>query len=452
MNAEAGTELATRKPNEALFNVVVDNSTRRRLLPQVNYGFDHSTYQREARGVWQRLPRQGTLPPAGALKSMVVPLFRIHSILFEFPHGSTDAAIPYIGLEVARLSRLDATPRSVADAPHDSVLARLPSLFPQVLANMSPVEFSSLAAVGPKGGATFNGILLPFQETDGHVSHIYVVLDQNEIEAADHDNVFDLTEDLLAERFDTNYALRADLDVLDLQLDQVLADLAEKELETSLAEEPVPSPLAEALDEARHLAHEVSSYDTRSRTALYRALAKALAVAIQSEIAPGEYAEHLRVADIRVSERSPMTPIAKLVFGKGFDRTRLTEYASVLAFGREQGIDTGDFAAFIAAYEGGIKGIVAAQRLRRNGNRAKEPRQVVRAAAARRFRKLPATPVESIARDGGEFGVMLFRRMGDGSVAFLGEISDDAAAVERIGNQIVKRRADGQATGQVEQG
>ena len=65
----------------------------------------------------------------------------------------------------------------------------------------------------------------------------------------------------------------------------------------------------------------------------------------------------------QVQARAPMTPVAKLVFGADYDKTRLTEFAAVLSHARApRRSAAGGLAAFLEAVEGGIKGVVAAER------------------------------------------------------------------------------------------
>ena len=57
-----------------------------------------------------------------------------------------------------------------------------------------------------------------------------------------------------------------------------------------------------------------------------------------------------------------MTAVAKLVFGAAHDKARLTEYAAVLAWAAAEQVPAGALAERIAGFDGGIKGIVAAER------------------------------------------------------------------------------------------
>jgi predicted alpha-1,6-mannanase (GH76 family) len=98
-------------------------------------------------------------------------------------------------------------------------------------------------------------------------------------------------------------------------------------------------------------------------------------------------------------------------------------------------------AGYLAAASGGLKGIVALERrLRRSdgasdGAKAKAPRGV--AALAEPLRRLPSRPLTDLAGDGGEFALVLVRRMPDGAVTLLGDVSDDEAMLEKAARRLL---------------
>ena len=60
-----------------------------------------------------------------------------------------------------------------------------------------------------------------------------------------------------------------------------------------------------------------------------------------------------------------MTPVVKLVFGHDYDKTRLTEYAAVLTHAHRLGLQRGKLAEFLGDVDGGLKGVVAADPVRK---------------------------------------------------------------------------------------
>jgi hypothetical protein len=141
-----------------------------------------------------------------------------------------------------------------------------------------------------------------------------------------------------------------------------------------------------------------------------------------------------------MQDRAPTTPAAKLVFGAEYDKTRLAEYAAAIAHGQRLGLARGALADHLANAPGGLKSVVAAERRLRRGETVAdvpEIRSEPRKAVARRLRKLPVQPLAAVSPDGREFALLVARRMADGAVMLLGEVSEDAALVERVAKQLL---------------
>ncbi|MCB2085900.1 MAG: hypothetical protein H6919_01805 [Sphingomonadaceae bacterium] len=196
--------------------------------------------------------------------------------------------------------------------------------------------------------------------------------------------------------------------------------------------------LYDCLAEARELAQAARSSEDRSRSALYAAVGRAYDVCLAAENDPEEFAELVAESGLTVQDRAPMTPVVKLVFGVDYDKSRLAEYASVLAHARRLDVARGELAGFLSQAEGGLKGVVQAERQLRKEEAGKPvaPRDAVRPALAKKLRKLDTLPLDEIDPEGDEFGVVLIRRMEDGSVVMLGEVSDDIALVEKVARKL----------------
>ena len=134
-----------------------------------------------------------------------------------------------------------------------------------------------------------------------------------------------------------------------------------------------------------------------------------------------------------------MTPVVKLVFGADYDKTRLTEYAAVLTHAHRLGIERGQLARYLGEAEGGLKGVVTAERRLRREEAGKpiEPEDAPREALAKKLRALEPQGFEAILREGAEFGLVMIRRMPDGSVAMIGEIDDDVPLLERAARKLL---------------
>ena len=135
--------------------------------------------------------------------------------------------------------------------------------------------------------------------------------------------------------------------------------------------------------------------DGRSRVALYRALAMAYDFAVAARRVPDDYREILEDAGVTAQARAPMTPIVKLVFGADYDKTRLTEFAAALAHAERRDVAFEGFQPFIEAQPGGLKGLVAAERVRASPRRSRRhlARQGARPASCS-----PRTAARSLRR------------------------------------------------------
>ena len=84
-----------------------------------------------------------------------------------------------------------------------------------------------------------------------------------------------------------------------------------------------------------------------------------------------------------MQDRAPMTPVVKLVFGADYDKTRLTEYAAALSHAHRLELPRGALGDFLRGAEGGLKGVVKAERqLRREEERQEPIRRRTRASCS----------------------------------------------------------------------
>jgi hypothetical protein len=158
---------------------------------------------------------------------------------------------------------------------------------------------------------------------------------------------------------------------------------------------------------------------------LYRALGQAYDFALAAEAAPDEYAEILEDAGLTAQDRAPMTPIVKLIFGIDYDKTRLTEFAAALSYGRREDIPQGGLTSHLEGFGGGLKAVVAAERRARRPEGKPDPadpRPALRQAQA----------LCRIVLDGEEeFVLLVGRREPDGSVSVVAPVMADPAMLDR---------------------
>jgi hypothetical protein len=357
--------------------------------------------------------------------------FGPHSVLLDFSRDAEDPEIAFLGRALRAECGLDATIRQISGVPSRSLLSRLTDHYLQIIANRAPIGFEA-EFVSQRGHNTlYRGILMPLSSDGESIDFIYGVINWKEMADAD-------TASVLATQVEAAVAATpAPLAALGAD-SLVWADGPNADfVETA----PVPQPplddgtlslwpdepaLADRLSAARFCAEEAKGADQRSHHALYRALGHAYDFAIAAADAPDDYAEMLEDAGIKAQARAPMTPIVKLVFGAQYDKTRLTEFATILSWAQREDIAPGALAARIEGLEGGLKAIVAAERAARRP----APRPDRWAELRERLHNARPLARVDIAIAGQEEFVLLVARRDGASFDIVAPV-DDAKLVEQ---------------------
>ena len=351
--------------------------------------------------------------------------FGAHSVLLDFTAGVENPGIAFLGERLRDESQIGEDVHYISQIPGRSLLSRLTDHYLQIIANRAPIGFEA-EFIGQKGFNTlYRGILMPFSSDGDTIDFIYGVINWKV-------TVDDETQARLAAEVE---AARRELPRIDAPVPAAWADGPSAGFASPPVDEaPVAADLLDAdagladlLDHARACAADVVQADQRTRAALYRALDRAYAFAEAAASDPEGYAELLDDAGLKPQARAPMTPIVKLVFGITHDKTRLTEYAAVLTHARRQGIPAEGFAAFLSGAEGGIKGIVAAERAARRP----EPRPDTLAAAASTLRARAPIASLPIAAGDEEFVLLLARAGLDGMLEIVARVEGEAGLTEK---------------------
>jgi hypothetical protein len=216
--------------------------------------------------------------------------------------------------------------------------------------------------------------------------------------------------------------------VLETSLEIVLPELDPSEME-----------LGDWLAAAREMAVAARGSEERTREALYEAIGRAYDFSLAAAEAPAEFDEIVADSGLTTQDRAPMTPVVKLVFGADYDKTRLTEYAAALTHAHRLGLQRGTLGDFLREAEGGLKGVVKAERRLRKEEAGKEvePVDAPRNAIAKKLRALAPQTFEAIDPEGSEFALVMIRRTEEGAVVMLGEVPDDVALVERAARRLI---------------
>lgn len=202
------------------------------------------------------------------------------------------------------------------------------------------------------------------------------------------------------------------------------------------------SPLQRQLIAARKLANAARIGEDRSRIALYRAIGCAYDFSLAAMKEREGFAQLLGNAGLTMQDRAPMTPVVKLVFGADYDKTRLTEYATVLAHAHRLGLGSGAFEQFLLTAPGGLKGVVQAERALRRPDTGKAARPAATGPApalARKLRGMPTADFGTLPADGDEFVLILARRDPATGVSMIGEVPADIPLLEKAARRLVAK-------------
>ncbi|QVM84530.1 PAS domain-containing protein [Novosphingobium decolorationis] len=427
-------------------------------------GRDERRMQVRAYNFWAGLLGERAFPHTDDLAPETIFDFGPNSVLLDFAEGIEDPIVRFVGATLAQECDLDTPIRTLAEVPSRSLLSRITDHYMQILANQAPIGFEA-EFVNQRGETVlYRGILLPFARDDATIDAILGVINWKTLSAAEAqaraarggDAPAQADESVPAmlrettpmtewadgpadEAFDIARGL--ELPALSLELPTAQfglvdpADLAAS-APTGFAP-PAPRDLADWLGAAREEARLTRGCESRSREALYAAIGRAYDFALATEEAPDAYAELLAQAEITVQERAPLLPVAKLVFGTDYDKTRLTEFATAMAHGQRLGLARGGLKDLLATTPGGLKAVVRAERDLRRAEAGDASALIARhEELLAALRQMPPKPFEQSAQ-GSEFAVLVARRTPEGRLILLGKIDDDARLLDRAARHLL---------------
>ena len=401
---------------------------------QIDVGTDERRMHVRAYNHWVSLLGGRAYPSIADLNPANIADFGPHSVLLDFSAGIENPAIAYLGKALREECSLDATTTHIAQVPSRSLLSRLTDHYLQIIANRAPIGFEA-EFVSTRGFNTmYRGILMPFSSDDDSIDFIYGVINWKELLDPEAQARLD-AELAAAVRTAPPSAATAPVwaDGPSAGFDSVASDDDEHDgddLEPLSEDDSCVATdvtLRDQLARAQQTAAAVHAADTRSRTTLYRALSIAHTFAAAADADPVAYETLLDLAGITVQSRAPMTPIVKLVFGVDHDKTRLTEYAAVLAYARRIDLAPGTLRTFLDTFEGGIKGVVKAERLARTPLAKVKP-----SPAAMLAERVPLASVAlETSSDDGDYVVLLARVRDGETLDIVATMAGDNALTER---------------------
>ena len=433
-------------PSEFDEPVLVDSGPAQVVADAI--GSDERRMHVRAYNYWCSLLDGRDFPSIQDLQATEIEDFSAHSVLLNFEGALNNPATPFVGEAIRAEIGVDKIKR-ISDVPGRSLLSRLTDHHFQIIATRAPVGFEA-EFVNERGHEIcYRGILMPFSSDGQDIDFVYGVINWKDngptsgvtaplravlppivAEREDEQEILDMlaAEERAHEERDTKrvQALTSLAAVAADELYQDGGEALDDEDEYPAAELDDDAGLADRLSAARDSADVCKAADGRSRAALYRALALAYDFSVAARRVPDDYAEILEDAGVKAQARAPMTPIVKLVFGAEYDKTRLTEFASALSYATRQDVDLGGFEAFVEACDGGLKGLVAAERKARRPDaptqdRAELGKEALRSAAPLALADLATNE---------EFALVLTRRNANG-IHEVVELVADSAMLDR---------------------
>lgn len=421
----------------------------------INVGTDERRMHVRAYNYWVSLLNGRAYPSIEDLDPANIEDFGPHSVLLDFTGGADNPEIVFLGKDLREECDLPDDVTSVSQIPSRSLLSRLTDHYLQIIANRAPIGFEA-EFVNERGNNTmYRGILMPFSSDDDTIDFIYGVINWKEVaDEALSSGIEDEVERALqaapvrneapvqvwadgpsaggVERAEPAIAVSAS--IANGIFGAINDDEDDADEDAPIAFEPDGNEtLSDWLAAARDTASAATHSETRSRQFLYRALSLSYDFALVADKRPEEYAELLADSAIVPQARAPMTPIVKLVFGIGYDKTRLAEYALALMHGRRLGVGVGEFQKTLEDHSGGLKGMVYAERAERRS----APRLAVAGSDPVRERARAIVPTAIVEAPGEEeFVVLVARRVDPGHVAVLGALPEDAAMVQKALRQL----------------
>ncbi len=375
---------------------------------------------------WASLLGSRNFPSVHDLQAEAIESFRDHSILMDFSQGPNNAVLRYIGKGLREECGLGVSDIKPDEVPGKSLLSRLTDHYLEIIANRAPIGFEAEFTNAQGHPLMYRGILLPLSDDDDSINFIYGVLSwKEEVSAA---TVVASFPEHARLAWDKAAAHEGDTDTL---------DLTEAALEPAAENSPYVHQDNEALlvllDHAKAAAEQVRSSDGRTRAALYDALTQAYAFHGAAAAEPEQFQALLAHHDLVQQPRAPYTPTVKLIFGTDYDKTRLTEYAAALGYAEREDISSLAFRAWLDGFEGGLKGVVAAERearARAKGNSRVDKASLVRGALASRTAMATITLPDDVT---GDYVLLVARRQPGSQTADIVAVAPtDAQLVDTV--------------------
>ena len=355
-----------------------------------------------------------------------------------------EPVIRFVGETLSEGGKVARPGESLNTVSKRTLFGRVSDHFLECVANGAPVGIEAEFDTDDGEAIMYRGVLLPFSDDDATVDFVLGAINFKTRSDADMDISDGLTDgeiELDDEVSDDEFGpemIAGNDDEPPMEVESgVEPAVAEPEMaaeptedDVSGIEAPQAEDLLTSLSRCQRFAREAGEIMSRSRDALYTALAEAYKFRFEAEAAPEAYAEILADAGIERQERAPYTPIVKLVFGADYDKTRVSEYAAALAYGLRHQVPPNEFKIFLEMQEGGIKACVAAERAAKRAEKGEAWDSIAFARSVLRDQPVLGHLYDlDIGDDESEFVLILGRRESDGQGVDIVKVLHEKPAV-----------------------
>lgn len=369
-------------------------------------GTDERRMHVRAYEMWLALLDGRDYPAGGDLDTAALGEFAPYSVLLDFSGNRTVPVIAYLGEALRAEGALGTDIATVADVPARALLSRLTEHYAEIIENRAPVGFEA-EFVGQRGQPMlYRGILMPYS-TDG--------------------SAIDLIHGVVNWKESAEPALSADI------VQAVTTAFAGPARPTPQIAPPAPEPVVDMPDVAllieagRDAALEAPRSERRTREAYYHALSRAYDVALAGEADKAGLDALLAEAGIVRNGRNPMSAVIRLLFGRDYDRHRVSQFAAVLTHARRLCLAPGMVEQWLSALPDGIRSVVAAER--------GERRPALRVDRVQSARMMLGSAPARLTIDLGEVDddvvLLVARRESDGRLSIVTRPIGDKALVDR---------------------
>lgn len=420
---------------------------------------DERRMQVHAYNHWASLLGTREYPAISQLNLPGLPEFAPSAVLIDFTGPDGAPMLAHIGTRLAEQAGIDTAPRALSSVPSGTLLSRFTQHYAQIFANQAPIGFEAEFETPAGTKMLYRGILLPFSDNGIAITHILGVINWKEqLDALSSEKLLREVQGLLEHPVfqvgtlahpatppgahprrrgwsGQDWGDHAWADGPGAR-SQHLWPLGEESSQEDMALWPQAprNRLDEHLHIARALAQAARVAPPRDHGALYAAIGAAHDLSLAADDTPDKGLALLAAHGLVPKPRAPYLPFVKLVFGTEYDKTRLTEYATALTHARRIGLGKGALPAHLLATPGGLKAIVATQRIHRRAD-APLSASALPVVLAQALAMLPACDWEGLAQDG-EIALAVVRRH-HGRIEPLGKVAGNQTLIERVLRQFL---------------